>query len=231
LSFKLFSYKELAIVIVKKRSSRRTKRSFAYAAAASILIITGLAGAAYSVTHLNHSVRLDLSPSAKASASGVVIPTSVLKPKVMPRSLPTHIRVPSVGIDADLVSTGLDQKGSIAMPNSVDIGALYNGSPTPGQLGPAIIAGHVDNYYQGDGAFFPLRNTQVGDLIYVDRADNTTAAFKVVDIKQVPQANFPSQEVFGNINYAGLRVITCGGAFNHQTYEYEDNIVVFAILQ
>jgi sortase (surface protein transpeptidase) len=149
----------------------------------------------------------------------------------MPRSIPQQIRIPSIGVNASIVSVGLNQQGAIAMPDSVDVGAWYNGSPTPGELGPAIIAGHVDNYYKGVGAFFRLRETQVGDMIYIDRADGTTATFKVADIKQVPQANFPTQEVFGNINYAGLRVITCGGAFNNQTYEYEDNIVVFGILQ
>lgn len=217
----------------KRRAVAKQSISFSYRplAISMILILLGIGGAVFSITHIRHSVRLDLSPSAKASASGVFIPKDVLTPKVMPRAMPRQIRIPAIGVDASIVSVGLNQQGAIAMPDSVDVGAWYNGSPTPGQLGPAIIAGHVDNYYQGDGAFFPLRNTQVGDMIYIDRADGTTATFKVADIKQVPQANFPTQEVFGNINYAGLRVITCGGAFNHQTYEYEDNIVVFAILQ
>jgi len=183
----------------------------------------------YSVTHLKQSVRLDLSPQVKAYASGVIIKTG--SSKVMPRSVPVHIRIPSVGIDADIVSVGLDQYGSIAMPQSVQVGAWYNGSPTPGQKGPAIIAGHVDNYYQGTGAFFRLRELQVGDTIYVNRADGSTATFQVAQMKEVPQANFPTQEIFGNINYAGIRVMTCGGLFNTTTHEYEDNIVAFGILQ
>ena len=217
----------------KRRAAAKPGISFSYRplAISLILILLGIGGAAFSSIHLHHSVRLDLSPDAKASASGVFIPKNVLTPRAMPKSIPMKIRIPSIGVDTSIISVGLNQQGAIAMPDSVDVGAWYNGSPTPGQLGPAIIAGHVDNYYKGTGAFFLLRETQVGDMIYVDRADGTTATFKVADIKQVPQANFPTQEVFGNINYAGLRVITCGGAFNNQTYEYEDNIVVFAILQ
>lgn len=228
--------KEVSLRLEKRPRPRLSSQqarqlSYRWLAVSLVLLLLGTGGTVYSITHLNQSVRLDLSPSAKASASGVVIPEEALKSKTMPKSQPLRIRIPAIGVDTNIVSVGLDQHGAISMPDSVNVAAWYNGSPTPGQLGPAIIAGHVDNYYQGDGAFFRLRETQVGEMIYIDRADGTTAIFKVADIKQVPQANFPTQEVFGNINYAGLRVITCGGAFNHQTYEYEDNIVVFAILQ
>jgi len=229
--------KEIALSLERRPKTRHSQTqatknlTYRWLAASLALLLLGVGGTIFSIANWNKSVRLDLSPSAKASASSVVISKEAFTSKTMPKSLPLRIRIPSVGIDTSIVSVGLDQHGAIAMPDSVDVAAWYNGSPTPGQLGPAIIAGHVDNYYQGDGAFFPLRNTQVGDMIYIERADGSTASFKVADIKQVPQANFPTQEVFGNINYAGLRVITCGGAFNNQTYEYEDNIVVFAILQ
>jgi sortase (surface protein transpeptidase) len=232
----LFSLREIAFASLKqppKPAVQKNKLAWLYgkwAIAPMLFIILGLSGAAYSATHLSKSVRLDLNPSAKASASGEVISQQAAHPKVLPRALPLHIRIPSIGVDTDIVPVGLNQDDSIAMPPSVDVGAWYSGSPTPGELGPAIIAGHVDNY-KGIGAFFRLREMQAGQLIYIDRADGSTATFKVADIKQVPQANFPTQEVFGNINYAGLRVITCGGAFNTSTHEYEDNIVVFAILQ
>jgi hypothetical protein len=36
--------------------------------------------------------------------------------------------------------------------------------------------------------------------------------------------------VYGNLDHAGLRVITCGGAFDHRARSYVDNIVVFADL-
>jgi hypothetical protein len=36
--------------------------------------------------------------------------------------------------------------------------------------------------------------------------------------------------VYGDIDHAGLRLITCGGAFDDATGHYLDNIVVFATL-
>jgi len=148
----------------------------------------------------------------------------------MPRSQPVHLKIPSIGVDTDLTTMGLAPDGSLQMPVRYDIAAWYFGSPTPGQLGPAIIAGHVDNY-KGIGVFFYLKELQVGASIEVDRADGSTATFKVTQMSEYPRDSFPTQAVYGNINYAGIRLITCGGTFSYQNYEYSDNIVAYGILQ
>ena len=44
------------------------------------------------------------------------------------------------------------------------------------------------------------------------------------------QLRFPSALVYGDLDYAGLRVITCGGAFDTHTRSYESNIVIYASL-
>jgi sortase (surface protein transpeptidase) len=116
------------------------------------------------------------------------------------------------------------------MPERYDITAWYTGSPTPGELGPAIIAGHVDSF-KGTGIFFRLRELQPGDTVSVSRVDGTTATFKITSLEQYPKNSFPTQKVYGNITYAGIRLITCGGAFDSQTYEYTDNIVAYGELQ
>ena len=54
--------------------------------------------------------------------------------------------------------------------------------------------------------------------------------FKVSDVKQFPRDSFPTQEIYGNIDYAGVRLITCGGVFNRQTHQYSHNTVVYASL-
>jgi hypothetical protein len=35
---------------------------------------------------------------------------------------------------------------------------------------------------------------------------------------------------YGDLDHAGLRLITCGGSFDRQARSYDDNIVVFADL-
>jgi hypothetical protein len=47
----------------------------------------------------------------------------------------------------------------------------------------------------------------------------------------VAKAAFPSKLVYGAVNDAELRLITCGGAFDFATGHYVDNIIVFAVRQ
>ena len=71
---------------------------------------------------------------------------------------------------------------------------------------------------------------QVNDIINITREDGTTAQFGVNKIVQYAQDSFPTDEIYGNIDHAGLRVITCGGTFNHLTGHYSHNTVVFATI-
>lgn len=54
--------------------------------------------------------------------------------------------------------------------------------------------------------------------------------FRVRRVAQFPKDQFPTKLVYGDIDHAGLRLITCGGSFNSQSGHYEDNIVAFADL-
>jgi hypothetical protein len=153
-----------------------------------------------------------------------------LSQKALPASQPTHISAPSVGIDASITPVGRDTDGSIEMPPLFDwTTGWYKYSPTPGQVGPSVIVGHVDTY-KGISVFWKLRDLQRGDIIDVTRADGSTVKFKVQALKQFDQNSFPTQEVYGNIKYPGLRLITCGGSFNQQTESYTQNTVVYAFM-
>lgn len=46
---------------------------------------------------------------------------------------------------------------------------------------------------------------------------------------EVTKSNFPTKTVYGNIDFAGLRLITCGGYSIH-TGRNEKNVVVYAEL-
>ena len=75
-----------------------------------------------------------------------------------------------------------------------------------------------------------MQDLSAGDAVEVTRADGTAAIFSVNDVEIVPKSNFPTLQVYGNLDYAGLRLITCGGVLNQLTHSYDDNIVVFADL-
>ncbi len=123
---------------------------------------------------------------------------------------------------------GLKADRTMEVPPSGFPAGWYTGAPTPGELGPAIIAGHVD--WKGPGVFFDLYKLKPGDLVRITRQDGSTPVFRVTGVKEYPKKEFPTKAVYGNIEHPGLRLITCGGTFNPRTGHYEDNIVVFADL-
>jgi hypothetical protein len=69
-----------------------------------------------------------------------------------------------------------------------------------------------------------------GDTVEVDRADGSTAVFLVDRVEEHDKDAFPSDAVYGDLDHAGLRLITCGGAFDRETGDYVDNVIVFAHL-
>jgi sortase (surface protein transpeptidase) len=103
----------------------------------------------------------------------------------------------------------------------------YRESPTPGERGPAVLAAHVDRNYQ-KGAFYDLHKLEPGDEVLVDRADGSMVSFEVSRIEQYPRDNFPTQEVYGDVDGAELRLITCGGDVDRAAHSYRDNVVVYA---
>lgn len=123
---------------------------------------------------------------------------------------------------------GLQGDGTLAVPPSGFPAGWYTGAPTAGELGPAIIVGHV-HWDGAPGVFWDLHRLSRDDEILVTRKDGSTAVFRVRRVQHVAKVDFPTDRVYGHIDHAGLRLITCGG-FNEKTRTYDDNIIVFADL-
>lgn len=155
------------------------------------------------------------------------------EPLIMPAATPISLSIPEIGAQSSLLDLGLNSDGTIATPpiDEKDSKAgWYNQSPEPGTLGPAILLGHIDSKTYGPAIFYDLGKLVPGDTVEVTRSDNTVAVFAVDGVREYPKAEFPTLQVYGNLDHAGLRLITCGGAFNNDTGHYESNIVVFASL-
>lgn len=145
----------------------------------------------------------------------------------MAKSAPVRVGIPAIGVDSELMQLGLRGDGTLEVPPTGFPAGWFTGAPTPGELGPAIIAGHVDWGGQ-PGVFYRLRDLKAGDEIMVGRQDRSTALFRVTRIERFSKRDFPTDLVYGAIDHAGLRLITCGGAFDTQARSYVDNIIAFA---
>jgi Sortase domain len=169
-----------------------------------------------------------LNPGTVAAAGKSIRVSAAVSP--MPSSLPTRLIIPKIGVNAPVIQLGLNRDGTLATPYSpVEVG-WYKNSPAPGGNGSSIIVGHVDYINYGPAVFWNLNKLGPGDSIDVDRADGSVADFKVNSVTEYPQNNFPSKEVYGNVSYPSLRLITCGGVWNNATRHYSDNTVIYATL-
>ncbi len=168
-------------------------------------------------------------PTPQAAANQPAQPAAAAQPFHLKASAPVSVRVPSVGIQSNLLTVGLNKDGTVEVPTTAAQAAWYRLGLTPGALGPAVILGHVDSA-QGPGVFFKLGALRPGQGIFVTRADKSVARFRIDAVNSYPKDQFPTQDVYGPINYAGLRLITCGGQYDKKTGHYESNTVVFASL-
>jgi LPXTG-site transpeptidase (sortase) family protein len=146
----------------------------------------------------------------------------------MRKSTPIRVTIPAIGVDSALIRLGLKRNGTLQVPPNGFPAGWFTGAPTPGERGPAVIAGHV-RWSGRAGVFARLAKLKPGDTIAVTRQDRSTAVFRVSRVQQYPKTRFPSAAVYGDIDHAGLRLITCGG-LDYVSEKYEANLVVFADL-
>lgn len=228
------SYKELVIKFQKKKKTPRPNAAvqlFIYwremISVPTIIMLMGLSGVLYFGLQLTQDKRIE-PPKTFAQTTPVPATFQENANKGLTRSEPTQVSVPSVEINYPVKPVGKLADGTMEVPPLFEpVTGWYKFSPTPGETGPSIIVGHVDTY-KGPSVFYRLKDLQPGALINVTRADGKVVTFKVDALKQFEQANFPTAEVYGNLDYSGLRLITCGGTFNTATGHYTENTVVFA---
>jgi LPXTG-site transpeptidase (sortase) family protein len=151
------------------------------------------------------------------------------KTTAMEASKPVKLKIEKIGIDANIVELGLQPDGSMEVPdNGSDVG-WYNKSPTPGELGPSVIAGHYDTPVS-TAVFYKLDKLESGDEILLQREDGSTAKFVVEKTEEYEQTDFPTLQVYGPTTYPALRLITCAGKYQSKVNRYSHNLVVYARL-
>jgi sortase (surface protein transpeptidase) len=200
---------------MKCPTGRRIPRAIGVAA-----LIVGIAGSASGCS---------VEPP-KVSGSAVVRSSASADPgRPMARSAPRRVQIPALGVDSKVMALGLADDGTMEVPPAAFPAGWFTGAPTPGELGPAIIVGHVD--WRGRrGVFVDLHKVKRGDGITVVRTDGSSAMFLVDRVQVFDKDAFPTATVYGNTEHAALRLITCGGSFDRRKHRYRDNVVVFAQL-
>lgn len=150
-------------------------------------------------------------------------------------SPPTRLRIPAIGVDAPTGSVGVEDKNGVStleVPpfDQPGLTAWYRLGPTPGENGNSVIVGHVDTK-AGPAVFYRLAELKAGDRLAVTRQDGTIAHFAIDKVVLYPNTSLPLGEIYGSSKTPGLRLITCGGAYDKATKSYEGNVVAYASLR
>jgi hypothetical protein len=144
-------------------------------------------------------------------------------------ALPVEVEIPTIGVRSDLVGLDIDDDRRLGVPSDAAQAGWYVRSPRPGEVGAAVIAGHVDSR-RGPGVFWRLRDLVPEDRIVVRREDGSEVGFVIDRVEQWPKDRFPTEAVYREAGGSELRVITCAGDFDPATRSYPDNLIVFAKL-
>lgn len=182
---------------------------------------------------------------AATSTPPSAAPMSEAAGESLPAPRPIAMSIPSIDVSSSLIETGLLPDGTPEVPPVTTPGqaSWWSGSPTPGSVGPATLLGHVDGEVNGvpgqPGVFQRLRELKPGDRVVVDRLAAAPVIFVVDRVEAFPKSAFDQVDgqpsaatlaVYGDVARPELRLITCGGDFDHdpRVRSYRDQIVAFA---
>lgn len=188
------------------------------------------------------SVRLDHGDRSRAASSGTAAAGAALAAGASdtasssavevgsapgPQYAPMRIEIPAIAASAPVDPLGLNRDGTLQVPADFGRAGYYTGRPPPGAIGPAIIVAHVDSK-SGPAVFARLRDLRSGDEVTVTRADRSRVVFVIDRLESHPKNAFPTKLVYDPTPGATLRLITCGGSFDHRVGHYRENVIAFA---
>ncbi len=157
-------------------------------------------------------------------------PTTVSKPKPVPiPEISMKLIIPKIKVDAKVSEVGITSKGNMAAPRSFSGVGWYKYGPKPGEIGSAVMAGHVDNGIALPAVFNKLDNLVIGDDIYVETKEKKSLHFRVT-AKNVYDFDAAPPEVFSDKSGKLLKLITCTGSWLKEFRTHDKRLVVTAVL-
>lgn len=144
---------------------------------------------------------------------------------------PVRVKIPSLDIVADVEAVGVNWKGNMASPSTYHEVGWYKKGTRPGEVGSAVIDGHVDNGLGLNGAFKHLEDIAVGDDVLVDMKSGERLRFVVVEKAIYPYLEVPVDTLFSRADAARLNLVTCDGRWVRGGDTYDHRLVVYTQLE
>ena len=189
------------------------------------------------------SILLSLSACGQTIQARTLTDTTKAKPTVRAKRLPTvaappiieqpvRISIPSIGVNATIEPVGILSSGNLDTPhtNPWDSTGWYDHGVRPGDMGSAVIDGHVDRPGGGPAIFWNLRYMEVGQEITITTSSHQLLHFYVTRRVAYPADQAPLQAIFGDRSGNHLNLITCAGDWIPSEGQTSARMVVFANL-
>ncbi len=157
------------------------------------------------------------------------IPPEIIVDKNDPDSFPTRLVIPKISVDANVQNVGVTFKGNMGTPNNYTDVGWYKYGPLPGEMGSAVLAGHVNNGLALAGVFYDLNKVAVGDDIYITTEGGENLHFIVREMNTYA-FNDKNNDVFTEDDGKLLKLITCAGTWVSQLRTHNERLVVTAVL-
>ena len=180
--------------------------------------------AAKLVSAANHSKKTTTTPATiKPTVSSVASYT-------VAANLPRYLIIPKLGVNAPVLSVGVNSLGALETPNNIYDTAWYNASAQPGQPGAVLIDGHVSSW-TSDGVFYGLNTLIPGDIIEIQGGNGLMYNHQVVKTEVYAADNVDMAAAMKSIDPTkpGLNLISCTGDVIPGTNEFNERIIVFAV--
>ncbi len=205
---------------------------------AGVLVVGGVTGVAVAATNGTGGPTVAGSASPTAGSSGTAAPAAgsatdgfqdPAAPAARSDATPVRVTIPAIGVSSSLEDLHRGAAGELDPPKDWDSAGWFSDGIVPGEVGPAVIAGHVDSPTAA-AVFFRLDELVPGDEVHVAMSDGSTRTFTVDRSERAAKSAFPTSDVYGTAPTPQLRLITCDGTFDTATGHYTDNLIVFADL-
>jgi len=149
----------------------------------------------------------------------------------VPADQPRYLYLPTINLQARVMSVGVNSRGKIDAPKNVNDVAWYDGSAKPGQEGQVFINGYTSFAPTYKAAFDNLAKLQVGDHITIERGDGTKISYRVVKNETIAASKVNMQKVLNVPDNAtsGLTLMSCTGKYDYRTQSSDKRVIVYAV--
>lgn len=144
------------------------------------------------------------------------------------QKLPIRLVIPVINVSARIQQVGVTSKGEMDVPSVVTDAGWFRFGSRPGEVGSAVIAGHLDGQNGEAGVFSNLNKLKKGDKIFIKDDKDNSITF-VVRESRIYSVGY-AEEVFSDNSGRHLNLVTCDGVWDEGKKSYSKRLVVFTNL-